>query len=274
MPAASIGLELISEPFLIPVWFYSYSCIVYALSAVISLFITYFSYKFFRMSKSKSSIMFMFSFLFLTVAFASLAFTSFYTYLYRPYFQASSNLGSLSFVNSLGFNLYYITALIAYLTILAIYLPKDIGKFFKTKTKIKTNPKNKTDFKNNLKKYFKNNLKNKILVPVLYVPLWYLNFTNFHIASIIILLYVAAKTILNFYKERSADNFLVMFAFAAILSFHACLLFASFDPTIYLAANSLLVAGFASLLIMLIRVVNSDRRIERKSNRKNNGKKK
>jgi len=228
MPAATMGIELISEPFLIPVWFYSYSAVVYAASALISLLVTFFSYKFFKMGKDKKTVALMFSFLFLTFAFSALAFTSLYTYLYKPYFKLNLNLGDLSLVNSFGFNLYYISSIVAYVSILAMYLPKDLEKI----------------------------IGKKMLV--LYVPLWYLNFTSFHVTSILILAYVAAKNVANFFSNRNLDNFLVMFAFVSVVSFHACLLFASFDPTIYLAANSLLAVGFASLLTMLIRVSGSD----------------
>jgi len=229
-----MGIELISEPFLIPVWFYSYSAIVYAASALMSILVTYFSYKFFRMSKTKSALMLMFSFLFLATAFSTLTFTSLYTYLYKPYFKDNFDLGSLSYVNSIGFNLYYIASVIAYASLLLMYLPKDISKA----------------------------LKNKF--PVLYVPLWYLDLVNFHIASIALLAYVAARNVANFYKKKNMNNFLVMFTFISMISFHASLLFTTFDPTIYIAANTLLAVGFGSLLTMLIRVSRSGRKKSRK----------
>ena len=248
MPSASMGIELISEPFLIPVWFYSYSAIVYAASALISIFVTYFSYKFFMMSKTKSAIILMFSFLFLTIAFSTLTFTSLYTYLYKPYFKHSLDIGSLSFVNNAGFNLYYIASIIAYVSLLIMYLPKDIKKFLKNKMHMQ--------------------------IPVLYVPLWYLELMNFHIASILILAYVVVRNVVNFCKKKDVNNFLVMFAFISIVSFHASLLFTTFDPTIYIAANTLLATGFGSLLLMLIRVSRSGRKRSRnKTDRKKSRKK-
>ena len=234
MVSASMGIELISEPFLIPVWFYGYSAIVYAISALISVFVMYFSYKFFRVSKTKSSMILLFSFLFLTMAFSSLTFTSLYTYLYKPYFKENFNIGSLSLVNSAGFYFYYVTSVVAYFSMLMMYLPGDLGKIFG--------------------KAFKKGLA------VLYVPLWYLDLVDFHVASILIMVYVSIKTMTNFYKRRNVDNFLVMFSFLSIVSFHTCLLFVPFDPTIYLAANSLLIMGFTSLLLMLIRVSRSDKK--------------
>jgi len=230
MPSVSIGIELASEPFLIPIWFYSYSFLVYAISALISALVAYFAYKFFKMTKTKSSLMLVFSFLFLTAAYSTLSFTSLYTYLYKPYFQVNFNLGSLSFVNSVGLSLYYITSMIAYVALFVMYLPE-----------IKE-----------LKKLFKREIKSKL--SVLYVPLWYQSLMDFHLVSILILAYVALRNVANFYKKRDVNSFLVMSAFILIVSSHAALLFLEFDPTIYIAANTLLVAGFSSLLIMLIRV--------------------
>lgn len=251
MPSASIGIELVSEPFLIPIWFYVYSALAYAASALISVFVAYFSYKFFKMAKSKSSAMLLLSFLFLTIAYSALTFTSVYTYFYKPYFKESLDLGSLGLVNSVGFNLYYITSIVAYVALLAMYLPGDIRKLL-----------GKLSGKFKGKKF---SGKPTAMFPVAYVPLWYLNLVDFHILSILILMYVAARNIVNFCKKKDANNFLVMLAFVLMLSFHASLLLTEFDPTIYIAANTLLAAGFGSLLIMLIRVSRVDRkRIERK----------
>jgi hypothetical protein len=229
MPSASIGIELISEPFLIPVWFYIYSTIVYAASAVISLLITYFSYKFFKISRSRQSLIFMFSFLLLGIGFSALAFTSMYTYMYKPFFKDAVGL-SLSLLNSAGLSMYYVTATVAYVSILLMYLSNDLFKF----------------------------LRKKLLV--LYVPFWYLDLSDFHLASILILAYVLVRNVVNFYKSRNVNSFLVMFAFLCIIGFHSFLLFASLDPTAYLVANTVLAVGFCSLLIMLIRVSRIDRK--------------
>lgn len=250
MPSASMGIELISEPFLIPIWFYMYSALAYAASALISVFVAYFSYKFFKLAKSKSSAMLLLSFLFMTIAYSALAFTSIYTYFYKPYFKESLDLGSLSLVNSVGFNLYYVTSIVAYVSLLAMYLPSDIKKLFE-KFKVKL----------------------PAMFPVAYVPLWYLNLVDFHIVSILLLLYIAARNIANFCKKKGANNFLVMSAFVLMLSFHASLLLTEFDPTIYIAANTLLAAGFSLLLIMLIRVSRVDRKSYREGRKRKTRKK-
>lgn len=208
---------MISEPPLIPIWFYSYSAVVYFLSAIISFVVSLFAYKLYRKSSIKSNLFLLFSFLAIGLAFSALTFTSIYTYFYKPYFETFHNLTS---INNNGFNFYYVASIMAYLLFLVTYLPKK--------------------------------LKKKFLV--LYVPLWYIRFTNFHIVSIFLLAYVVIRNIANFSKKRNMNSFLVMFAFIAILAFHLLQLLIPFDVELYLFANVVLTIGFASFLTMLIRV--------------------
>jgi hypothetical protein len=211
------GLILISEPPLIPVWFYSYSAVVYVVSAIISFLISYFAFRLYRMSSVKTNLFLSFGFLALGLAFSSLTMTSIYTYLYVPYLRGYA---SLTAVNTSGYNFYYLASFIAYLLFVLMYLPKKI--------------------------------KNRLLV--LYVPLWYTNFTGFHIASALLIGYVLTANILNYLKKKSLNSFLVMFAFLTIEIFHLLLLLLPFNVTLYLAAHTFLVVGFSSLLVMLIRV--------------------
>lgn len=208
---------LISEPALIPVWFYSYSAVVYLLSAAIGFLISYFSFRLYRISSVKFNLILSLAFLALGFAFTTLTVTSLYTYFYLPYFKTLQNLSS---VNNIGFNLYYLTSLIGYLLILMMYLPEKIkNKFF-----------------------------------ILYVPLWYTDFTTFHLVSALFLFYVVVRNVMNFTKKKNLNSFLVMFAFATMLIFHVLLLQISFTPTLYLLAHSFLTIGFGALLMMLIRV--------------------
>lgn len=214
-----MGIEtiLISEPPLIPVWFYSYSAIVYLLSAIIGFLVSYFSFRLYRMSSVKLNLILSLAFLALGFAFLSLTITSLYTYFYLPHFKQFQNLG---LVNRAGFNFYYIASLIGYLLILMIYLPKKVKeKFF-----------------------------------ILYVPLWYTDLTSFHMISILFLSYVVVRNIVNFVKRVDLNSFLVMFAFISMIVFHILLLQISFSITLYLLAHSFLTIGFGALLFMLIRV--------------------
>ncbi len=212
-----IGALLISEPPLIPIWFYSYSAVVYSLSAVISFIISFFAFRLYKTSSVKLNLFILFGFLMLGLAFSALTLTSLYTYFYKPYFEAFHNLSQ---INMIGFNFYYLASLAAYLLFLIMYLPKKFTK-----------------------KLF-----------VLYVPLWYIKLPNFHIVSIFLLVCMAIKNMANFYKKKGLNSFLVMFAFIAMGSFHSLLLLTSFNVELYLLAHIILTIGFASFLMMLIRV--------------------
>lgn len=197
-----------------PSWFYLFSGLVYLLTGAISLFISYFSFKLFNISCSKSHALLSVSFLLIGIAFAILSFTSFYTY------QNSENLDADLFnLNVSAYNIYDILSLTAYLFLVIIYLPK------------------KKD-------------------PSLYavVPLWFMSSAGVHSASLLFLMFIAAKTVLNFFKVKSEESFLVMFAFLMIILSHIFLLLIPFGIELYLVAHAFLITGFLSFLLMLIRV--------------------
>lgn len=219
-------LITVGGPALIPVWFYGYSAIVYGISAIISLIVCYFAFKLYRMSSVKMNLFLFFGFLGLGLAFLSLTTASIYTYFYKPYFQDAIGIG-LNAMNNDCYNFYYIISTISYFLILLMYLPSKL-------------------------------MKNKF--PVLYVPLWYQSFPGFHILSSILVGVIFLINSLNFFKRKSLNSFLVMFSFATILIYHLSLMFIPFSMTFYLAAHTFLVIGFGSLLLMLIRVVRSDRK--------------
>jgi len=213
----AIELITILSPQLIPVWFYGYGAVAYGIVAAISFLISLFSFKLYRKSSLKTNLVLSLSFLSLGIAFACLLVSSLYTYFYIPYFQDDVGLG---FFNHSAFNFYYLASLISYILFSMMYLP---GK-----------------------------IKNKFFA--FYVPLWYIDWTNFHILSIFIIGYVLLMNFMNCYKKRNFNSYLVTFAFFTIEIFHLLLLFIPFDVSLYLAAHALLSVGFGSLLIMLIRV--------------------
>jgi len=86
------------------------------------------------------------------------------------------------------------------------------------------------------------------------MPLWYLDFTAFHIISAVLVGYIVIMNLVNFMKKRKVDSLLVLIAFVMIELSHVMMLLTQFDAVLYLVAHAFLVAGFASLLTMLIRV--------------------
>jgi hypothetical protein len=208
---------VVSQPTIIPVYFYLYSSLACAAVAFISFLISYFSFKIYRKSSIKQNLILSLGFLALGIAFTSLTLAGFYTYYYKPYFE---DYGNLERINYFAYNSYYILSLISYIMFVAMYLPKKIiNKFF-----------------------------------VLYLPLWYIDNFSFHLFSILLVGYVLCANLINCYKKRNLNSLLVTVAFLAIEVFHISLLLISFDVSMYLAAYTLLAVGFSSLLNMLIRV--------------------
>jgi hypothetical protein len=98
------------------------------------------------------------------------------------------------------------------------------------------------------------NLPKKEKLYPAFIPLWFTDSLEFHATSLLLILYVAARSVLNFFKVKTQDAFLVMLSFLMISLFHVFLLLIPFGIELYLVAHSFLIIGFLSLLFMLIRV--------------------
>jgi len=205
------------EALLVPVWFYSYSAVVYAVTAMISFLISYFSFRLYRMSSLRINLMMMLTFVFMGLAFSILCATSFFTYASSSSYKIYDQLYEL---NRYGFISYYTLSLVAYMLLAVMYLPK---KF-----------------------------RDKFLVA--YVPLWYLDFFEFHATSAILIGYATIVSFARFMKKRKLDSLLVVVAFVMIELSHIMMMLTQFDAVLYIVAHSLLAVGFASLLAMLVRV--------------------
>ncbi len=203
---------------LIPVWFYLITSVIYSSSAIIGFLVSYFAYRAYRMSKNKVHLILFLSFLILSLGFVVLSATSIYIYTTLEVYRKSSV--SLNLLNYQGFRAYYILSSIGYILLILMYLPKKL-----------------------MKKMF-----------IIYVPIWYANYFDFHLLSIILLLYVIIQSIINSVKKRNLNSYLVTFAFICVLIFHSLLLVTSFSQSMYITANIFLIIGFLSLLLMLIRV--------------------
>jgi len=209
---------------LIPVWFYVFSGLAYFAAAAISLAVCYFAFRISRTSGSRKFLFLSVSFLVLGIAFLALTASSMYTYFYQPYFRQLEIVG-LNVFNRHMFNFYYVASLVSYLLLAFALFPKGAGK----------------------------------RLYVLYVPLWFSGFDDFHIAAIFLLLLTIYRAAYNFYKAKSANALLVLLAFSLMAVFHATMLLLPFDLTYFLVSHALLAAGFLSLLAMLIRVNKSGR---------------
>jgi len=134
-------------------------------------------------------------------------------------YENSKSLDQSAFdLNNNAYSMYYVLTLAAYLFIVMINLPKKDEKLF------------------------------------LIVPLWFINSSQFHLTALLFLIYISARSVFNFFKVKTEDAFLVMFAFLMITLFHVFLLLMPFGIELYLVAHTFLIVGFLSLLAMLIRV--------------------
>lgn len=110
---------------LVPEWFYLFSGLIYLLAFAISIFVSYFSFKLYRITSSKPHALLSISFLLIAIAFAVISLTSVFTY------QQSQSLTQDIFnLNSSSYNIYYILTLAAYLFLVMINLPKEDKKFY------------------------------------------------------------------------------------------------------------------------------------------------
>lgn len=209
-------LQIISQVPLstfVPEWFYLFSGLVYLLTFAISIFVSYFSFKLYRITSSKSHALLSVSFLLIAIAFAVITITSTFTY------EQSESLNQSIFnLNTSAYNIYYFLTLAAYLFLVMINLPKKDDRLY------------------------------------MFVPLWFISSSQFHLVALMFLIYISARTVFNFFKVKTEDAFLVMLAFLMITLFHVFLLLMPFGVELYLVAHVFLIAGFLSLLTMLIRV--------------------
>ena len=202
---------------LIPVWFYLITSVIFS-AAIIGFLVSYFAFRTYRMTKNKSHLFLSLSFLIIGLGFVALSSTSIYIYTTLELYKGSSV--SLNLLNYLGFRIYYILSSIGYILLTLIYLPK---KFM-----------------------------NKLFI--FYVPIWYASSFNFHVFSIVLVLLVMIRSIVNSIKRKNFDSYLVTVAFVCLLIFHSLLLLTAFSQSMYITANVFLITGFLSLLLMLIRV--------------------
>jgi len=202
------------ESSLVPLWFYGLATVTYMFVSVVCFLIAFLALRSYRIISSTSYIHLFFSFLILGFAFLALLVPSALTYLYRGLVPSGMNR-----VNYLGFMTYYTLSLFSYIILTLLYLPRK-----------------------------------KRELPLIFVPLWYADSTRFHVSSIIMILYVFLRSLLNSLKKRNRDSYLVSYSFLSLLIFHLLLLLVPFNVRIYVTANVFLLTGFLSLLYMLLRV--------------------
>ncbi len=203
---------------LVPVRFFGFDSAMYLISAVIGFLVSFYAFRLFELTEKKFHFYLYLSFTILSMGLLTIAITSGYVSFY--FFQTGQYLGNdpYSSVDDFGYWIYYITSLIGYGLLTMIYLPEK-AKF----------------------------------APLL-IPVWSRGFPYFQILSFFLLSYVVFRSAANFVTKKNLNTFLVFAAFGAIALYHLLLFFTSFGKIIYVVAHFSLLAGFLSLLVMLLRV--------------------
>ena len=224
----------------IPLWFYAFSTVTYILASLMGLFLTYFSFKLYRMTGKREQ-----RFLFQAMGFLTLGFLilssvniyGFFNFQYCfPICQFDLTDPNYSFVIKSGNYAYYLTSLFGYILLSLTYLKSiRIEKFFVFF------PLNAALLEQTLNQGF------------LY-PFNNLVFQLFHLLSIIIISYINFNTITNYLVLKSKHSFPVMVGFLFIGAYHFLMALTPFKPIIFIAAHLSLLGGLLSLFWMLFQV--------------------
>jgi len=202
---------------LIPTRFYGFDSIMYLASAIIGFLISYYAFKLFKITSKKHHFYLYIGFTVLSIGFLTLALTTGYVYLGYFTYKQFTAFDTVSYVDDFGYWIYYLSSFTAYVLFVLMYLAEDLG------------------------------------VPIL-IPPWYKGFPYFHITSFFLLSYVVFRNATNYAIKRNKNSFLVTLGFALIAGYHFLLFFTSFSKIMYVLAHLSLLAGFISLLAMLVRV--------------------
>lgn len=204
---------------LIPYRFYGFDSLMYLVSAIVGFFVSFYAYKLYDITAKKQHFYFYIGFTILSMAFLTLSVSTGYSYLTYFRNRPASLLDTVIAVDDFGYWIYYIASLVAYGFMVLAYKPE----------------------------------KSSIL-PIFFLPAWYRGFPYFNILSFFLISYVAFRNVINYNMKKNMNTLLVMLAFILIGGYHLLLFFNFLGKIVYVLAHLSLLAGFASLLIMLTRV--------------------
>lgn len=202
---------------LIPIRFYGYDSIIYFISALIGFLITYRAMKMHEFSGMKQHRSFYLSFLLLSAGMLTLSISTGFTYI--KYFETHEFIAfnGLFDVADMGYWVYFLSSLLAYAMLLKSY----------------------------------GGLDQKFAIGFLITFNYY---TYFNIILFFLISLVAFKAAANWLSRKSVESGLVAAGFILIAAYHGLQLFTFVDKVVYVLSNLALVAGFLSLLIMLLKV--------------------
>lgn len=223
--------------------FYGIDSIVEFLTILVSFFISFYSFRVYKLIKDKHYKLFSIAFLLLGISFFFKILSNI-TFLHKIeiheanfVFTVMSHLELMEVVNFFGFIFYKSLHLIGFLLLFLIFT--------------------------------KNDEKNKTLLYIylsIIVVLFsiYFNFI-FHITVVFILIYLTLHFFENYKRVENVNAFLVFISFLIILASHLFFIFSDVNGLFYLFGEVLLLFGFLSLLANQIKLKKESKKVIKKN---------
>lgn len=207
---------------IIPQWFYGIDSLVSVISALIGFAVSFNFFKLQRMSKSRNHLFLHYGFALLSMSLLLTGVVSGFSYMRHLYPTPTETnvLGLFDEVVSIedvAMWIYYISSIVAYLTFLVAYKPREEDDDF----------------------------------AILLLPVWTIGYKSFHMLSIFILSYVVFRAWINYSMHKNKSSGLVLFAFVCMWIYHLLLFMTSFSGMSYVAAHVSLIVGFSAFWLML-----------------------
>jgi len=201
---------------LIPMRFYGFDTLIYLVGAAICLLIAYKATRLYKYTLKRQHFYLASAFTLLGAALATLTLTTAYTYYNMEYVGGISFFDQFFNVDDVGFWIYYVSAFLAYGLLIMMYMPEKRAAF----------------------------------APVILFSARY--FEYFNIILFFMMALVAFRATTNYLAKKSRPAMLVAAGFILLAAYHAIMPFAAFSKTAYVVAHCAHIAGYASLLLMLL----------------------
>jgi hypothetical protein len=234
-------------PLIIPVWFYGLDSVMYLVSSLIGLLITFYAHKIFQMTKKHNHYFLYAGFLFLSVALLVLSLASGFSYsAFRACGQTLacqlSLFDSVFGMDDFGYLVYFGLSLIGYSMLASAY----------------TDEGNKKKGPN----YFFAIVLAFSAIMVLYGIvgseglMWYAYHQYFHLVAFLISIFILASCIASSSYKKNLNCALVVIGFSGISAYHLLHFLSYFSAWTYVLAHLSLLTGYLALLAMIMRVKN------------------
>jgi len=226
---------------IIPIWFYGFDALMYLISSMIGLLISFYFHKIYSLSSEKRHLYLFWGFLILSFGLLSLSVTDIFSYITFWQCRPFCNLGILDQTFDIaGFSyfLYFGLSIIAYALLMLAYIPQKFRL-------------------QNLPTWL---LSIYFLVILVSLPLsrgeivWYSYSEFFDIIAFLMMLFVSFINFINFSENKTSDSLLVTMAFTFLALFHLIHIFSFVSGWMYVFAHISMLISFTLLLSVVVKV--------------------